>query len=130
QTVASIRRAQTLLLGMAAPDGLVSPGGPTLRALMPTTPPMTLPAVPGYPDDVIAAARDARRQWQVPASVSLAQWALESGHGAHMPLGSNNPFGIKARAGEPSVTSRTREVNAQGQEYYIEAPFRKFDSVA
>ena len=61
------------------------------------------------PPDIIAAAREAQRKWKIPASISLAQWALESGWGRHMPPGSNNPFGMKARPGDPFVTVRTRE---------------------
>lgn len=33
------------------------------------------------------------------ASISLAQWAVESGYGAHM-SGVNNPFGIKATSAQ------------------------------
>ena len=46
------------------------------------------------PNAIIAAAQAAQHKWQVPASVSLAQWIIESGWGAHEPAGSNNPIGI------------------------------------
>lgn len=82
------------------------------------------------PDDVIAAAQAAEAKWQVPASISLGQWALESGWGAHMPPDSNNPFGMKARSGDPSVSVETREVDPHGQAYTIIAAFRKFASIA
>lgn len=81
------------------------------------------------PADVIAAAQAAQRKWGVPAAVTIAQWALESGWGKHMPPGSNNPFGIKARPGEPSVTVRTREV-VHGASVYENAAFAKFASIA
>ncbi len=81
------------------------------------------------PQDVIDAARAAMVKWKIPASVTLAQWALESGWGAHLPAGSCNPFGIKARTGDPSVTVPTREV-VNGQSITIHAAFRKFDSIA
>jgi len=45
-----------------------------------------------------------------------------------MPPGSNNPFGIKATAGEPAVESRTREV-VNGETVTITAKFRVFDSL-
>lgn len=81
------------------------------------------------PPDVIAAAQAAQTKWGVPTSVSLAQWALESGWGQHMPAGSNNPFGIKAVPPQPSVTVPTREfVNGQWETIY--QPFRKFDNIA
>ena len=46
--------------------------------------------------DVINAATASRLRWSVPASVTLAQWVVESAWGAAVPPGSNNPFGIKA----------------------------------
>jgi len=82
------------------------------------------------PPDIIEAARAAQRKHGIPASISLAQWAVESGWGRHMPPGSNNPFGMKARPGDPSVTVRTREQDRNGHDYFIEAAFRKFGSVA
>lgn len=82
------------------------------------------------PADVVAAARAAEKKWKIPSSIQLAQWAVESGWGQHLPPGSNNPFGMKARAGDPSVTVRTREQDQHGHDYYIEAPFRVFPSIA
>jgi flagellum-specific peptidoglycan hydrolase FlgJ len=63
---------------------------------------------PIIPAAVIAAARAAQAKYRVPASVSLAQWALESGWGAHAP--GNNPFGIKAMAGFGTQQFATHEV--------------------
>lgn len=81
-----------------------------------------------FPGPIIAGAMQAEATYGVPASVSLAQWALESGYGKSMPAGSQNPFGMKARKNEtgPVVVARTREVNSKGAEYWIDAPFRKF----
>lgn len=81
------------------------------------------------PTDVIKAAQDSQRKWTVPAAVTIAQWAVESGYGAHMPVGSNNPFGIKARPGQPFVTAMTTEV-LHGRTVHIAQPFRKFASLA
>ncbi|SEN16662.1 Flagellum-specific peptidoglycan hydrolase FlgJ [Sphingomonas gellani] len=80
--------------------------------------------------DVIDAAQASERKHGIPASVSLAQFGLESAWGTKMPAGSNNPFGIKAVNSQPSVTVRTREVDSHGRSYYIQAPFRKFASIA
>lgn len=82
------------------------------------------------PVEVIAAARAAQAKHNVPASISIAQWAVESGWGQHMPPGSNNPFGMKARPGDRAVTVRTREQDHHGHDYFIEAAFRVFPSVA
>lgn len=84
----------------------------------------------GVPADIVAAAQASQAKWRVPASISIAQWILESGSGKHMPPGSNNPFGIKAGRGQPSVTVRTREETREGRSVYIDAPFRRFSSLA
>lgn len=84
--------------------------------------------------EVIAAAQAAERTYAILTSIQLAQWADESGWGAHMPAGSNNPFGIKARlngAGEAIdayVESATSEM-VDGRTIHIVAPFRKFASI-
>ncbi|MBN9219891.1 MAG: glucosaminidase domain-containing protein [Mesorhizobium sp.] len=77
---------------------------------------------------VIKAAQATQRQWGVPASVTLAQWALESAYGTRMPAGSNNPFGIKAKGDQPSVTALTTEVIG-GKAVKVHAAFRVFDSL-
>ena len=84
-----------------------------------------------FPQDIINAAQASQATWHIPASITLAQFLVESGAGAHMPGGqaSHNPFGIKAAKGQPYVTSRTREV-VHGHTVYLDAKFRKFDSFA
>ncbi|HEY5006640.1 MAG TPA: glucosaminidase domain-containing protein [Caulobacteraceae bacterium] len=79
--------------------------------------------------EAIAAARAAQRRWNIPASITLAQYGVESGFGWHMPPGSNNPFGIKARPGEPAVEAMTTEI-FHGVDRREEQPFRKFASLA
>jgi len=85
------------------------------------------------PQPVIDAARASQAKWNIPASVSLAQWALESGWGK-FDLGCFNYFGIKAACDAkgvplvPYVNKRTREVDAKGNDFFITAPFRKFAS--
>ena len=83
--------------------------------------------VPTLSFDAIAAAQASQQKWGVPASVTLAQFILESDWGRKMPGGpsSNNPFGMKAVAGQPSVEASTHEVR-DGQTIEITAPFRNF----
>ena len=57
---------------------------------------------------IISAAQTAMRRWKVPASVSLAQFALESSWGKFV-TGPNNFFGIKAGHGEVGVQCPTHE---------------------
>ncbi len=93
------------------------------------------PAIVGtksFPAEVIEAAQAAQAKWRIPASISLAQWALESGFGHHLPAGSNNSFGIKANkqdlASGNYVNAMTSEF-VNGKEIRIPQPFRKFPSL-
>ena len=118
------------------------------RAAMPSPRPARAPAAPSVtgtaprpappagtshrhripPREVIIAAQKSQQNWGVRASISIAQWILESGWGSSMPRGSNNPFGIKAASGQPFVMARTRE-EIHGNSVYIMAPFRAFASI-
>ncbi|HZC15737.1 MAG TPA: glucosaminidase domain-containing protein, partial [Caulobacteraceae bacterium] len=82
------------------------------------------------PANIVAAAQAAFRAYPdgAPVCVMLAQWALESGWGAHIPGGSNNPFGEKALPGDPSVAAPTTEI-VDGHVVPTNAPFRAFPSV-
>ena len=86
-----------------------------------------------YPLDVIEAAQLAQTKWRIPACISLAQWAFESGFGHHMPQDSNNPFGIKANhqdiASGNYVMAMTTEVIHSVRER-VPQPFRIFASIA
>jgi hypothetical protein len=129
-TIAAIEDVQTQFLRMSHPDGRVDPGGDTFRFLTGSSPaPKPHPGArpSSLPQDVIIAAQNSHKKWKVPASVTLAQWALESGWGQHMPPGSFNPFGMKAAEGQPFVEVSTREV-IHGQSVQVVARFRKFAS--
>lgn len=76
------------------------------------------------PLDVIAAAKASQRKWKIPASVSLAQWAVESGWGVHY-SGKSNPFGIKGKG----TLVRTREWSKTRGTYYINAEFKDYPSI-
>jgi flagellum-specific peptidoglycan hydrolase FlgJ len=77
----------------------------------------------------IAAAQASEKTTLIPASITLAQFILESGWGQHIPPGSNNPFGIKALPGEPSVPVVTHEFIA-GRYVQLTAQFAAFPSLA
>jgi Mannosyl-glycoprotein endo-beta-N-acetylglucosaminidase len=81
-----------------------------------------------FPQDVIAAAQAANTAWNIPASITLAQWAIESRWGQDMPSGSNNPFGIKAGAGQRSVKAPTLEF-INGKYVSVMGTFRVFASI-
>jgi hypothetical protein len=124
-TIAAIVEIQSRFLHMKLPDGLVNPKGRTFRFLATGSD----RAEARFSDEVIAAARSAQKAWKIPASVTLAQWALESAYGKQMPPASNNPFGIKAAAGQAFVEVPTREF-IDGKWIVEKAKFRKFESLA
>jgi flagellum-specific peptidoglycan hydrolase FlgJ len=82
---------------------------------------------PPIPAEMIAAAQAAQGKWRVPASVSLAQWALESGWGAHAP--GNNPFGIKMMPGYATQMLWTQEC-VHGKTVRCTQYFAAFSSTA
>jgi kumamolisin len=106
--------------------GSIAPGAAVARAglLAPRSATSTL-----LTQDVITAAQASQQKWGIPASITIAQWALESGWGKHMPPDSNNPFGIKAVDGQPFVEVPTHEY-INGQMVVVQAKFRKFGSLA
>jgi hypothetical protein len=84
---------------------------------------------PRFSPDVVAAAQAADRKYTIFASVSLAQWAVESDYGRAMPPDSNNPFGIKAVGDQPYVASWTHETI--GARYIkVVQRFARFASIA
>lgn len=80
------------------------------------------------PDNIIKAAQAAEKKWKICASIQIAQWALESGWGAHIPPGSNNPFGVKKQDGHPFVTVPTHEF-IHGERILVNAAFRVYASI-
>jgi hypothetical protein len=132
-TTLAIETYQAVFLAMLPPSGRVDPGSATYyslaaRPLVEYTPPASVGHFGKVPPDVADAAIESRKKWTVPASVTVAQWAVESAWGASMPPGSNNPFGIKAVGDQPAVESPTHEV-VKGETITISARFRMFDSL-
>lgn len=85
--------------------------------------------MPGtFPSAVIQAAIASRQKYGIPASVTLAQWAVESAWGKVM-SGKNNPFGIKAKPPAPCTSCMTREV-MNGQVVHVAQFFADYDSLA
>ena len=132
-TTLAIEAYQAVIMQMTPPSGRVDPGSATYYSL--AARPLVANALPtsvGHfgeiPSDVASAAVASRQRWTVPASVTVAQWAVESAWGASMPPGSNNPFGIKATGDQPGVESPTREVK-NGESVTVTDRFRVFNSL-
>ena len=132
-TVLAIEAYQAVVVKLIPPSGRVDPGSATYyslaaRPLVEEAPSSSAGRFGQLPQEVIDAAVTSRKKWNVPASITIAQWAVESAWGASMPPGSNNPFGIKAVGDQPAVESPTREVEG-GVSINIVAKFRRFESV-
>lgn len=96
--------------------------------------------MPTIPPEIIAAARASQAKWKIPASISLAQWALESGWGKSV-SGKNNYGGITAKVKdavfphvpgtplEPATLCWTREV-VKGQSVKCQRWFKDYASPA
>ncbi|WCT78683.1 glycoside hydrolase family 73 protein [Novosphingobium humi] len=94
--------------------------------------------MPTIPPDIIAAARASQAKWKIPASISLAQWALESAWGKSV-SGKNNYGGITAKVSgasfphvpgtplEPATLCWTREV-VNGQSVRCQRYFKDYAS--
>ena len=132
-TILAIEAYQAVVQHMYPPTGKVDPNSPSYYALA-ARPMIDESSLHGrghfgvVPPDVVEAAVASRVKWNVPASVTLAQWAVESAWGAAMPPDSNNPFGIKAVGNDPAVDAQTREV-VSGKDIVIVAKFRKFATI-
>ncbi len=133
-TTLAIQAYQAVMVNLNPPSGRVDPGSATYyslaaRPLVDDTPKTSVGHYGELPQDVIDAAIASRLHWNVPVSVTLAQWVVESAWGAAMPPASNNPFGIKAVEDQPAVESPTREV-IDSATVTITARFRKFASLS
>lgn len=110
--------------------------GPTLRGNSAVT---SAETGLGSPEEFIASMRPhieaAAAEIGVPARVLMAQAALETGWGQHLPTEngeqSHNVFGIKADRGwqGEAVTAQTKEYH-QGQAESTLEPFRRYTSLA
>lgn len=103
---------------------------PKMKAINPHTETVTASLHQNlFPDNVINAAQKAQTITACLASVTLAQWAQESGFGKYQ-LHANNPFGMKWHEGSKYgfVTVHTKEWE---KDHYvvIEAKFIAFPSI-
>lgn len=82
-----------------------------------------------FPQNVIEAAELVECSTKLPACISLAQWAQESGYGK-FDLGANNPFGIKWTKGlKFDFVERSTKEWVNGHYMNVVARFVKFPSI-
>jgi flagellum-specific peptidoglycan hydrolase FlgJ len=82
-------------------------------------------------DQYAPDAIQSQKQTGVPASFTLAQAMIESGRGkSKLTMQALNFFGIKGEGPAGHVVLSTREEDAKGQSYYIDAAFAKYNTAA
>jgi flagellum-specific peptidoglycan hydrolase FlgJ len=65
----------------------------------------------------------------VPISVTIAQWAKETGWSLHLPPNSNNPFGIKCYDPDKGCSSaKTPEQDDKGKQSIVRQDFQVFST--
>lgn len=107
----TVERFRAAKLGTITPDQLKALGEANKRAFFNALRP---------------AAEAAERQYGVPAAVTLAQAALESGWGKHA-IGGYNIFGIKGTGPAGTVSKSTQEWE-NGRYITIQANFAKYEN--
>lgn len=69
-----------------------------------------------FSKEVIELAQESERRYGVPASVTLAQYALESGYGtSNLARNKNNYFGVRSGSGWKSYSSMEESFDAHGR---------------
>ncbi len=97
-TILAIKAFQAVMMNMNPPTGHVAPGSPTHYALAARPRHQGEAAAdPVRPcrdrsPDVIDAAKASQRRFGIPASITLAQWIVESAWGSAMPPEQQQPF--------------------------------------
>ncbi len=136
-------------VGMSRPDSIVAPGGPTMRSLAgapssdhaasaerDTAIDRLVASRPfrhgpthtqDWIDRVLPAAQAVHEKWGIPASVTIAQGALESGWGARHP--ENEYFGVKGHAPDGSSTKLTTHEVTHGHRHPERDGFRAYGSL-
>jgi flagellum-specific peptidoglycan hydrolase FlgJ len=129
KTFGALRNADSFQPRPATPRPATTPAPATPAPAQSTAPISGLPRTGNaFMDRIAADAVASQRRTGVPASVTMAQAALESNWGkSGLSTRANNFFGIKGQGPEGSVTMRTREV-FHGQSTYVNAPFRAYSS--
>ena len=127
-TLARIVLFQRQVVKLAHPDGQVSTGGPTAKALGINAPAMRPGYITGFLQMALPIARQVRQKWGVPVSIVLAQAALESSWGRVAP--GNAYFGVKGQAPTGNSTRFTTTEVVKGQAVKTPAKFRAYRDFA
>ena len=124
ETVAAIIAFQSKVVKMVKPDGRVDPNGRTLKMLIANAQ-KTRPAnVIQFINKTVTDAKKINIKYKIPASILIAQAALESGWGKKVK--DNAYFGIKTHSSTGSSTTFTTTEVINGTRVTIKDSFRAY----
>lgn len=124
KTVAAIKKFQLKVLKMVTPDGRVDPNGRTLKALNDNARKSRPANVSQFINKVLTDAKKIKIKYKIPASVLIAQAALESGWGRSVK--DNAYFGIKSHNSKGAATVFTTSEVINGKKITIKDSFRAY----
>lgn len=121
-TVLAIEAYQAVVLRMIPPTGRVEPGSATYYAL--ASRPMVQDVKPNatgrfgrLPPEVVEAAVASQVKWSVPASITLAQWVVESAWGGRDAARQQQP--VRDQGGRRPARGRERHTGGdRGREHH------------
>ena len=123
-TTRAILEFQRFVMRLQRPDGLVSPGGPTLLGLIKNARQARPPNVAAFLSKALPAAKQVKVKFRIPIAVLIAQAALESGWGQHVK--DNAYFGIKGKSSTGGTTTFTTKEFVGGKEIVTKDSFRAY----
>jgi peptidoglycan hydrolase FlgJ len=123
-TITAIKEFQIKVVKMVKPDGRVDPNGNTLKKLNANARDPRPTNVSLFVNKIYADAKKINLKYQIPASILIAQAALESGWGRHVK--DNAYFGIKTHNSTGASTTFTTTEVINGKKITMKDSFRAY----
>lgn len=124
KTITAIKKYQSVVLKMTSPDGRVDPGGKTLKKLIANARKPRPANVALFVNKIANDAKKINLKYKIPASILIAQAALESGWGRSVK--NNAYFGIKTHKSTGASTTFTTTEVINGKKITMKDSFRAY----
>jgi flagellum-specific peptidoglycan hydrolase FlgJ len=124
KTIAAVKEFQAKVAKMTKPDGRVDPNGKTLKLLNANARNPRPANVNQFVNKVVADAKKINNKYKIPASILIAQAALESGWGRSVK--GNAFFVIKTHNSKGSSTTFATTEFVNGKKVSIKDSFRSY----
>lgn len=126
KTIEAIKAFQAKVVKMIIPDGRVDPNGKTLKALNENARKPRPANVNQFVNKIVAEAKKIKIKYRIPASILIAQAALESGWGRSVK--DNAYFGIKTHSSKGASTVFTTTEVINSKKVTIKDSFRAYEN--